>query len=376
MSELLLGFRISVAIATFVAGAGCDPSGAFTFPGESKTATEDRDVTAPEHVAGSGIDVQTPVGSVDIASDPSLKEIKITAKLSAFGKTDEEAKARLQDVKIKVSRRADSVLEVVAELPKIDGVINGECSFVVRVPDAKGAKVKSGNGSLTIKGLGGVAELDASVGAIKVIDQGGSVGANSGNGSISVTKTKGEVRAATSVGAVKIEDASGIVNARSGSGSIVVKNAGGDVKADASVGSISIYNAAGAVTATSGNGSITISGATRVRAKASVGGVTIDNVGGEVDAESGNGSIIFKSAQDSDPSFKLNASVGSVTVHLRAGATGSIEAGTSVGNVTINGTRKPESVIGERNSKKIVLKETGPASKVHTGNGSITITLD
>jgi hypothetical protein len=100
------------------------------------------------------------------------------------------------------------------------------------------------------------------------------------------------------------------------------------------------------------------------------------DVGGHVEAGSGNGSIIFKSAPDSAPSFQLETGIGSITVHLDASATGSIEAGTSIGNVTINGNRQPQSVIGERNLKKIVLKENGPASKIHCGNGSITISLD
>lgn len=375
-SRLDLPFHIFIAIAVLIAGAGCRRSGAFTYLSENKTATENRIVTPSDYVAGSGLDIQTPAGSIDAESDSSLKEIKITAKVSAFGKTDEEARARLQEVKVKTTRRPDGVLEIVAEFPKTDNGIAGDCSFVVRVPDAKGARLKTGNGSLTVKGLGGAAELDTSVGSITASDQGGNLSANSGNGSISITRTKGEVRASTSVGGLKIEGTSGAVSAKSGNGSIEVKSAGGDVKADTSVGSISIHDTAGAVTATGGNGSITIAGARNVKAKVSVGAVKIENAGGNVEAGSGNGSVVFNSAQDSNPSFKLETSVGSISVHLHASATGNIEAATSVGNVTINGSRKPESVTGERSSKKILLHESGPASRIQSGNGSITITLD
>src|SRR5262249_13836653 len=112
MSGLRPTLGVGIAVAILIVGSGCDPRGAFTPFVESKNATEDRDVTPPEYVPGAGIDVQTPVGSVDIVSDPTLKEIKITARISAYGKTDEEAKARLQNVKVKASRRTDSVLEI------------------------------------------------------------------------------------------------------------------------------------------------------------------------------------------------------------------------------------------------------------------------
>src|SRR5262245_12036045 len=66
----------------------------------AKQVTEVRNLTAP-HVKGSGIDVTTPNGAIEVIADPALTEVKVTAKVTAFGETDDEAKARLEEIKIK-----------------------------------------------------------------------------------------------------------------------------------------------------------------------------------------------------------------------------------------------------------------------------------
>src|SRR5437588_7159901 len=118
MNRLLL----TVTLLPFLAGCGYFPGGvktAVVYVGGAKLATEERKLTAL-HVAGSGIEVTTGVGGVEIAADPSLKEVQITAKLSANGGTDEEAKQRLENVRIAVDRRPDGVLAITAK-PKEEG---------------------------------------------------------------------------------------------------------------------------------------------------------------------------------------------------------------------------------------------------------------
>jgi DUF4097 and DUF4098 domain-containing protein YvlB len=86
--------------------------------------------------------------------------------------------------------------------------------------------------------------------------------------------------------------------------------------------------------------------------------------------------IAYAPTAGSDPEYNLQTAVGSVSVRLPASAGGRIQASTSVGSVTVNGARQPHSVTGGGKSKQIVLAEKGPASRVRTSNGSITITLE
>jgi hypothetical protein len=114
----------------------------------------------------------------------------------------------------------------------------------------------------------------------------------------------------------------------------------------------------------------------KIHAKSSVGSVKLEQISGRVDAETGNGVVMYAPATGSAAGFTLKTGVGSVIVQLPASAAGSIDAATDVGSVTIKGSRRPRSVSGERTSKKIVLSDDGPSSKIRTGNGAITITLD
>jgi hypothetical protein len=106
-----------------------------------------------------------------------------------------------------------------------------------------------------------------------------------------------------------------------------------------------------------------------------MGQVTIKDASGAVDGESGNGSVDCSTAPGKEP-FHLKSRMGSVHVRVVAGAGGSIKATTGLGAITVDGSRKPKSVTGDRGSKNIVLTDDGPASTVHTGNGSVTITLE
>jgi spermidine/putrescine-binding protein len=84
MTRLVSAGAIAAA-ALFLTGCGSGPGGvSINFSG-SKQASEERNLTAPL-VAGSGVEVTTDLGSVEIAADPSLKEVTITA--ASIGRGD------------------------------------------------------------------------------------------------------------------------------------------------------------------------------------------------------------------------------------------------------------------------------------------------
>ncbi|MBI3860902.1 MAG: hypothetical protein HY290_03300 [Planctomycetia bacterium] len=369
-----------VALGALLAGCGVEfkagPGGSITVGGaNSKSAEEERTLTEP-HVTGSGLDVQTDLGSVEVTADKAINEVQVVATVKAFAETEDEAREHLKEIKVKLERRDDKVLKITCEYPPSKPGVRGSCSFKVRVPEAQGAKIRSGNGSITLKSLAGVADVKTDIGAVTISDQDGKVIAHSGNGAIRLTKSAGDAELKTDIGSVTGHEITGKVTARSGNGAIDIAAAGGDVEASTDIGSVTVKNAP-AVTARSGNGAMTVVQAKgKVQARTAIGQVKLEQVSGPVEAESGNGAVIYAPASDSAVAFHLKTDIGAVTVHLPASAAGSIEATTDVGAVTVNGSRKARSVTGERSLKKIVLSDKGPSSTIHTGNGSVTITLD
>src|SRR5262249_11667180 len=75
--------RAVFVICPFLTGCGAAGSIVIT-TAPTKQATEERNLIAA-HVAGSGLDVRSDFGAVDIAADPALSEVKVTAKVTAFG---------------------------------------------------------------------------------------------------------------------------------------------------------------------------------------------------------------------------------------------------------------------------------------------------
>jgi hypothetical protein len=342
----------------------------------SKSASEERTLTAA-HVRMSGIEVRTPVGSVEIVADPARTEVKVAAKITAFGETEEEARARLQEVKVTLNRRKDRVLEVAAEYSDNAKGIQGGCSFVIHIPEAEGVKVRTSNGSITLKGLADAADVDTGVGSIAITNQKGRVIAHTGNGSVRVTRVAGPVQATTSIGSLIVQEVTGDVALQTGNGSLEVRKAGGAVRCETSVGKVLVSEATGDVAVQSGNGSVELDQLKGVvQAKASIGSVTLKQAAGKVTATTGNGSINYSPISGSNPSFSLSTDIGPVNVRLPASAGGRIKATTSIGHITVTGSRQPRSVSGEKQSWEIVLTEGGPASEIHTGNGSIGITLE
>jgi hypothetical protein len=240
--------------------------------GGAKSVVEERNLTAT-HVPGSGIDVHTDVGSVEVVADPPSDEVKVIANVTDFGDTEEEAQSGILEIKVKVGRREDQVLEIGAEFPKKGLGTRGACSFVIRVPEANDSKVRTGNGSVSLTGLVGPADVNTGVGAVTVSDQRGTVTAQTGNGAVHVSKVTGDVQVTTSVGKVTVQEVAGEVRAKSGNGSLEVTEAGEAVEVRSSVGAVTVRETVGAVTASTGNGAVAVARVKgSVKAKTSVRG--------------------------------------------------------------------------------------------------------
>jgi hypothetical protein len=275
--------------------AGCDIASVLN----AKTASEERRLTAA-HVPKSALEVHTGVGAVEIVADSSLKDVQIIAKVTASGRTDDEAQARLEKIVVKADRRPDNVLEITAR-PAEDGQpLHGGCAFAIRVPDAAGITVQVGTGTVTLKGLSGAADIDTGTGAIAVADHQGNVAANTGTGAIHLANITGDVKANAATGAINLEKITGKVEAESGTGAIAHAPAQGSdspFNLNTGIGSIAVElpnSAAGTIQATTTLGSIQIDGPRQPRSV--TGGrtskeITLGEKGPASTAQTGTGSI-------------------------------------------------------------------------------------
>ncbi|MDX2130947.1 MAG: DUF4097 family beta strand repeat-containing protein [Planctomycetota bacterium] len=230
------------------------------------------------HVPGSGLDIATSNGSVTVTVAPG-EEVQITAEIRAL------SQARLDATMLGVERSDDGTLSVRVQWPEGRRHSNEGCSIDLRVPDASGVVVDTGNGSITLAGAAGQATLSTSNGSITVSDHSGPVSATTSNGSVNL-RDVGTVRAKSSNGRI----------------TVVLRN-----------------DVAGPVHCDTSNGSITLEFGTAfdalVDADTSNGGVTVAGPSLQV-VKSGKSSGSFKFGAGTHPS-RLDTSNGSITIRPR-----------------------------------------------------------
>ena len=160
-------------------------------------------------------------------------------------------------------------------------------------------------------------------------------------------------------GSIDVERMLGRLELRSGDGSIRGRNLGGAVTAHTGDGSITLEGMAGALDVDSGDGRIVVAG------KLSV-----------VHAKSGDGSVTVRAEPGSAPSgdWDITTGDGSVTVEVPEGFGAELDAHTGDGRVRLQDVAV-SNVVGEMSKTTVRgrLGSGGPALRVRTGDGSITM---
>jgi len=168
-----------------------------------------------------------------------------------------------------------------------------------------------------------------------------------------------DVAARSGDGSIDIERVTGRMQLRSGAGSIQGRRLGGDVRAHTGDGAIKLDGVNGALDVDTGDGSITVAGKlTSVRAR------------------SGDGSVTIRAEPGSAPSgdWDIVTGDGSVTLEVPDGFGAELDAHTGDGSIhmqditvsNVSGTIGKHTVRGR-------LGSGGPALRVRTGDGSITL---
>lgn len=108
--------------------------------------------------------------------------MSIEARITARGKTQQEADERLEQVRLHIARDADQRLVIEPLFPEPRKSGEG-ASIVIKVPDAVGVVVDTSNGSLYV---------DTSNGGVLLENVDGPITADTSNGNVAVTLAPGQ----------------------------------------------------------------------------------------------------------------------------------------------------------------------------------------
>jgi hypothetical protein len=275
----ILGVVAAIAVAAAV-------SGWWYFGG---ALFEDERRLSVAHVKGARLDVEASNGSVK-AEVGGTDQVEIVAVVKAA------SEERLAATQVVAERGEDDGLFLRVVWP--DGMRKARegCKFSVVTPGADGVRLKSSNGSVTLTGLDGLADLKTSNGSITLSGHTGNVVAETSNGSVTIREATGQVKAKSSNGKVKVELAP--VSA----GPVDVKNSNGSVEVIVGAGFM------GTVKTKTSNGSVKLEG---------LEAVTMVN-----DSKKQKEFVVGGAAA---PVSTVNTSNGSVRVKLRAGGGEAVE---------------------------------------------------
>ncbi|MBO6738321.1 MAG: hypothetical protein JJ916_00515 [Phycisphaerales bacterium] len=250
------------------------------------------------HVAGSALSIGSENGKIEALST-DREDVSIEVSLQS---PDLE---RLQLARVVAHRDSNNTLHVRVDWPDGKRKSNEGASISINLPDARDVTAHSSNGSITIAGLGGHADLKSTNGTIRVDTHDGSVYANTSNGKLFADRVSGDIEMYSSNGSVTISDAFGSVRAESSNGSAVVTTMPGNT------GPVRIRTSNGPITLNLGEGLEGI-----LKCDTTNGRVTVTQLPKTQLIESSNNSIELRVGQGDEISA-LRTTNGSIRVQGR-----------------------------------------------------------
>lgn len=187
-----------------------------------------------------------------------------------------------------------------------DGRRNVTVAITVLVPHGARVKVGTGNGAVSVEGVGADVQASTGNGRVNVANTDGPVRVSTGNGDVDVRGAKAAVRVSTGNGDVTVNTAQGPVDARSGNGDIDVRmtalRASEDMGFSTGSGTVRVtlpanYN--GELDASTGNGEVRSDFDLKVQGRMTQRRVraTIGNGGPRLRLATGNGRLELRKAQ-------------------------------------------------------------------------------
>jgi hypothetical protein len=283
--------------------------------------------TFPVKTAGT-LYVETQGGAIRV-SPSSDSVVKVSARQKIHASTDAEADELLKKLELTMVQAGSDVRLSARYEGQRRGFRLGsrppvQVEFVVSVPPAFAADVRTSGGSIVI------GDLD------------------------------GKVNARTSGGSIKLGRIGAPVDARTSGGSITLDSAKGDVDLDTSGGSITVGQVAG-----------------RADLSTSGGGIRIESVERAVRAKTSGGSIRAAIAGPLKENSELSTSGGSVRVTVDPAAAFRLDAASSGGGVNADGiTLKIEDSNRSRTRLAGNVNGGGPLLKLRSSGGTVSVNAD
>lgn len=188
----------------------------------------------------------------------------------------------------------------------------------IRVEEIDGRfDLSTGNGSLTVMGGGGEAEIASGNGEVLIQDFDGRLKASTGNGVTRVEDSNGDLRLNTGNGRVEISRADGRIRVATGNGDIKLEGVGGEVEANTGHGKVDVGDSESlALRANSAMGDIRVYDGSLRSAR-------INSMVGEIRCE----------AQLEPGKYEMSTGMGALTIQLPPNVRARIDAQTGFGQV-------------------------------------------
>lgn len=288
------------------------------------------------------LDVES--GSVEVkAGGDNAVTVDVLRRIKGSTKDDEEN--YLAEHPVTIEAEGDTVrIESRAqgkEAARARGKLRAECTYTVTVPKKFGARVKTGAGAVSVRGVTGDVEARSNGGGLTFAELRGPLDGNTGAGAIRVTDCEGDQRVKTGGGGIEVSGGTGSLEGNTGGGFISVKEFKGAVQVE------------------SGGG-----------------GLTLDNVVGPVEGKTGGGGIDVRFSSPPADGVKLTTAGGGVSLRVPEGAAFDLDAATVGGKVSselpVDGGekgRKPS-----QNRLKGPVNGGGKPVILRTGGGAIRVT--
>jgi hypothetical protein len=191
-------------------------------------------------------DEKRPVNRYEVGPSPSLTidnfAGSITVSAGESGAIDVIARKQagrqrdLERIEVEI-RPQDGGLAIETRRPPGGG--RAMVQLEIRTPVETRLEARSGSGSIVVRGLRGVVQVDTGSGSLVLNDLASELRAHTGTGSIEVNGVQGEASVDTGSGSVEIAEVQGGLEAHTGSGRIDVQEAiGGPVRLDTGSGRI------------------------------------------------------------------------------------------------------------------------------------------
>jgi len=338
--------------------------------------------------------IQLEAGGVEVEGG-SAPGISYVIRNRSYEPSEERAREQLQAYKVSSYVRGDTAFIV----GQWEGGRPHKFSSDLKVTVPRNldlAKIETGGGVISVKGITGRVDGQSGGGAVSLDDIGGPIRIETGGGHIQVGNVSSDLNLRTGGGNIRIGSVKGRVAAETGGGNVLLASCGQGAHLQTGAGLVKVEKCVGEVRAETGGGNIELgeiggqanvdTGGGTIKLTSATGPVKAETGGGSIElwgvpsahVETGAGAITAKFIPGGDTDSILETGTGDVTVYLMASVKMTVNASIdAAGGHTITTDFPQIRVSSEGEGGEVSgegsLNGGGPVLKIRTTMGSIYI---